>query len=616
MDAFRYVELPDPYIYVIDPTDGHTKAVVDKFFSFLWVERRTEAGELEITAPEDVYWGEVIQEGDYVQFMASSKSEHFREGRRPSNVGRYTMVVETKYTTYDADKGYTTYVKGHSLDILLNRRINLGITTLYLDSVAKNGFISHGTPVSGYDTPYRLNTQKPKEDKGEGYFGLTYKDETSSDRNDSKVPFIIENVASNRTEAEIETWQTPIAELIYMLIDSNCGERCKNVKRRFPNFEIYRNQDIKTSNLIEPLDGKFENLYDLVTDLLKKAHESPIEEVPTDQKKAVGMRLVGWAEGIDGEEYKTIFKMGFELYVGNDLTINGPHKSDDCIVYSRDMDNLISMNYLNGEANYKNVIYFDTGLDYTPDDLWAKQKELEKKNKEKDLLDSSDEAKEKKLELEIDTLEKAIEKLEKKYEDLGLRMPYVSVMDRNQIRLYKTRPDEVDISKYPEGLDRRELYVDEELPFYGSAYGYDFSLPLTSHDDEEEVEWQGRPFLGYRYTIREDPKNDGDKPVFKDRWMQLEWDVNTARSMADIARRTFKQSDNSKENAVEAELNYNAIYQPKRNYDLGDIVTVMGVHHNEIIRDARIDEMAYSIDPSGYTIVPTFTVLPSEDDTL
>lgn len=659
MDAFRCVELPDPYIYVIDPVDGHTKAVVDKFFSFLWVERRSEAGELEITAPEDTFWSKVIQEGDYIHFKASSASDYFREMARPSNCGRYTMVVEAKYTEYDADNGYTTYVKGHSLDILLNRRINLGIvennptpaTEVGDGSRDPNTHALLGTndyrarqrdgylfglagTTNEYVTPAEQE-EKTQEDNGWNYYGLymvTLLDGKNYQFNDPTIPYIIENLISDSPKAPNRAYEAGITagKILTDIVRFNCGDKCLNTNRIFPNFEV-RTDNLASLNLDtmheKSIDGRFENVYDLITDLLPQigtytiqsatrveeedpeTHEKHMVDHVQSSQTYLSMRMVGWTEGVRGTKYSTVFKMGFELYQGRDLTITGPYKDSAPVIYSRDMDNLISMNYLTGEANYKNIIYYDTGHDYTPDDIWKKNKEIEALEKEKDLLDIEDqkekEKKTKELDDKIDKLNKEVDKLKEEYENRGLRIPYISVIDRTQMDKFFNGTAQV--GNYPSGLARREMYVDDDLPFVGAS---------APEDDNEEVDWQGRPFLKYRYTIRHeaDSNVENSKPTYEDKFLAVDWNYNTQYSINPIAKTTFKDPDNSKEDDVEAELNYNAVYQPKRNYDIGDLVTVMGLHHNEITRTAQIDEMAYSIDSSGYTIVPTFTILPIEDD--
>lgn len=663
MDSFRDVSYKNADIYVIDSVTGETKAVVDRFYSLVWTERYLETGEFELSGPEDAEWASVIAEGDHLQFTQSMESEH----------GRYTMLVESSYTVWDAEEGYTVYANGRSLDCLLDRRINMGIVRW--DSWGDKGYsefswyaipptsqpVSDGKDPDGW--PHKMN---PTTDQG-------YIDEVKPGGREWHVvtPFPIkELVPKNRVNGN----ETHSKQLIHDLIDYNMGENAKE-SRRFENFEIAEfpvktdenGVDVYQNQIPEEIDGRFESVLDLVLKVL---------EFYEGKKDALGLRLVAEMRQDEPGSPDTHMHMTFELYHGVDRTIDNKDGNRP-VIYAKDWDNAITFEYCHGMANYKNSIFYNTGLLYTPDDIY----ELEKFLKCISLINDAIgfESSPVKATLNPDASEDEREQWEERKAELerlkGLCDKYITLMDtviayhpkinpaptttaddlraiRDRLQTHRTALDgcitDAEVSEerrkelddereYLEDLqktieDRRDKLQKEdddagyEEVYYGT-YGRRLADGSWKEQDSYVLPDAGPVGVGrregyYENTPVEDINSDwsGRFGEFEDEDeketthplnFRPDW-PHYCSSMKKSERREANK-EMSKEDTLEVTVNYNVMFKPTVDYRVGDLVTTMGIRNNEDVRVMRCDEMTYSIDASGYTIVPAFTLLVEEN---
>lgn len=149
-DLFRNTSLGTAVIMVVDPVTGNVKANIDRFYSFIWTERYMECGDFELEGPIDELWAGQVQEGDYI-FFSHSSSGYSSNGR---GVGDYCMVVESKYTKTDAEKGKSVFLNGRSLECYLERRVNFGCRYGTMRSL-KDGYLIHN-PTPTQNAKYGL----------------------------------------------------------------------------------------------------------------------------------------------------------------------------------------------------------------------------------------------------------------------------------------------------------------------------------------------------------------------------------------------------------------------------------------------------------------------------
>lgn len=695
MDDFRDVSLGDCDVYVIDSVTGHTKAVVDRFYSLIWTERFAEAGEFELSGPEDTVWAGVIAEGDYLHFTASGTGTG----------GRYTMVVESRYTTWDADNGYTVFANGRSLESLLDRRINLGLTKFdKTDWKHYEEFKWYAYSTTGQPDPMDMSTWPHKRNMtGDRDEYLDYSDEYVV------TPMVIQSIDSGTTPKG-----SSITTAIYNLIECNMGPSAKESRQFGDTFDVYdpkswlrddeKHRQISIANPYyadEPIDGRFENLYDLITDLLSQ----------TDRyRNALGLRLTGEMRQVSQGSAETVFHMTFEVWQGRDLTIDN-NMGNDPVIFAKDWDNAITLEYVHGEANLKNSLFYDTGLLYTPADIYELEQlissidlenqaiqiemnypeppELPQRGDYDDDYDYQEAMEQYNEALENyqdqmrrlgqlkAKMDKQVTRLEREIRtrDEELARPGLSEDDRkklndrkaeDQTRLDKLRhrrgqinenhefkvPDNADegtkkslerkekerqkaLKSEKEGLDelnktftaRKERLEKEddnqgyEEPYYGT-YGRDYANPAWTNvawSDADQgpigfdrremyykndpVDWMSQRWTGRFGEYRYDTDDDGNEIAWYPDWNYY------CETMHQTARTELKKDENSREDTLEATVNYNVMFKPTVDYDVGDRVTVMGIWNNETVREMRCKEMVYSVDSSGFTVVPSFTLL-------
>ncbi len=712
MDSFRDVSYSDADIYVIDSVTGRTKAVVDEFFSLVWTERFNECGDFELSGPEGTMWAGVIEEGDYLHFTGSGV------GRG----GRCTMVVESRYTVWDADDGYTVFANGRSLECLLERRVNLGLVKYDpTDPKAYEEFkwyayapIHPNDPMDMSAWPHKRNFTGDRD--------LYY----PMDDQHIVTPYAIERIDRSNSAQGADVIGT-----IYALIQSNVGPDAKESRQFGDTFDTYRYPTYRTDSkdedgryheytgepfhMPEPMDGRFENLYDLIVELL---------EATARYKNALGMKLTGEMRQVSEGSADTVFHMTFEVYQGRDLTIDN-RDGNEPVIFAKDWDNAITLQYVSGEANLKNSLLYDTGLTYTPADTYELEQllssldlenqaiqieanypeppELPKREDYDDEYDYNEA-----MEQYDETMEnyekqmRALERLKTKMEkqatrlerelrtrdeeiarvDAELAKPDVSESDKKRLeeekskiegrkkedqeRLDKLRyrrgqidenhefkaPDEADeatkkslqrkekerqkalkaeqdaISELNETLTKRKEAREKEYDdrgyeevYYGT-YGRDYANPNwtdASWSDADQgpigydrremylqkvpVEWMRDRWTGRFGEYSYDTDDDGADIMWYPDWSYF------CETMHRSSRTELKKDDNSRESDLEATVNYNVMFKPLTDYNVGDRVTTMGIWNNESVREMRCQEIVYSIDSSGYTVVPSFVMI-------
>lgn len=679
-------------IYVIDHETGQTKAVVDEFYSLRWTEKFNECGDFELSGPEEpepgrrASWVDNTAEGDYIQFTYSSTGHG----------GRYTMVVESFYTEWDADNGYTVYANGRSLDCLLERRINLGWAVQPLGCSPYDEYKwmaapygTRPTDTNHYPTwPHQIH---PTADLDEDY-------------NDPRDDNIVQPFAVERIDRESSVQGCDIFDTCYRLVEWNAGDLAKD-SRKFDastahTFNLYydRSWDKNLYHSPDLIDGRYEDVYSLVTKLIAYT---------ADKLEALGLRVNGEMRQVVAGQPETRFYMTFELYPARDRTISN-EDGNDPVIFSRDMDNAITLNYVHGMANMKNSVFFDTGLRYTPSDVYEVMNLLQSIEYEESAIDFE------KSPLETDTSQmdedqlKSWEERRQKWEELKSDMDAHIALLENEIKLRdqelasaNARIAQIDEELKTEGLskwrtealnnergvlirirdgmpdrkkedqerldslrrhrsaiDNRNERSDEEkeklddekeslddlkeklderkedMTDEDSKLGHEEVYHATLSRNSANPEWdkKGNVYYG-SWTLpdagpvgidrREFYMQDEALPFMNELWANRfndydiedhtipDWDTY-CEMITRKERKEIVKKENSAEDDMEATVNYNVMYMPPFDYDLGDVVTVMGIHTNESVRKMRVDEMTYSIDSGGFTVVPAFVMLDKD----
>ena len=649
MDSFRDVSYKNADIYVVDSKTGKTKAVVDRFFSLVWTERYLKVGEFELSGPEDAAWTTAIAEGDCLHFTQSMESEF----------GRYTMLVESVYTVWDADDGYTVYANGRSLGCLLERRINMGVERW--DSWGDNSYEEF---TWGANPPILVNDEHDP-------MGWPYKVDPTADEDvigtmrpggslwRVVTPFPIRKLIPD-DETEFGEYNT--ASLIRALVDCNMGGNAKE-SRQFENFEIAENLP-EGYTIEEALDGRFESVLDLVQQIL---------DMSAGKRHAVGMRLVGEMRQDEPGSPDTHFHMTFELYSGADRTIDNADGNNP-VIFARDWDNAITFEYCHGMANYRNSVFYDTGMTRTPDDVYELEQYLKAISLIGDCIgfetspikanpgdmdeDQREQYEERKKSLErlkqkcdlclsrlnsaisvhgsikpspettVDELDSIRDRLRTHRNALNGAITDAEVSDKRKKELDDEREylDDLDETIQKRSDELTQDHDDEgyEEVYYG-MYGRrladptwpdqmtDYWMPDAGPTglNRREGYWQNDPWkvISSKWSGRFGEFQDDydDEPEFFGTSARQDWAYFCSRMKETERRQANKEM--SKEDTLEVTVNYNVMFKPTVDYRVGDLVTTMGIRNNEDVRVMRCDEMTYSIDASGYTIVPAFTLL-------
>lgn len=653
MDSFRDVSYKNADIYVIDFTTGETKAVVDRFFSLVWTERYLKVGEFELSGPEDATWAQAIAEGDVLQLTQSMTGDN----------GRYSMLVESVYTVWDAEKGYTVYANGRSLGCLLERRINLGLVR-YDAWGEKNyeeftWFAAYQTDSPNYQDPdIWPHKMKPTADRDR------IDQMNHPGGSDWKVvtPYPIEKIVPS-DQLIGSPWMDKT--LIVRLLECNMGKDAKPT-RQFANFDIAPIDGLPQHSLIEEKDGRFDSVLELVEGILSDYE---------GKRDALGMRLVGEMRQDEPGSPDTHLHLTFELYQGVDRTIDN-EAGNTPVIFARDWDNAITFEYCHGMANYRNVIFYDTGMTYTPDDVY----ELNQIDKAIDLIDDcigyeTSPIKANPGEMDEDEREqyeekkRKLEKLKQTCDKYISRLYTVIARHPNVKPTPETTVDEIQsiqdrLRRHREALngcitdaevsderkeeleDERDYLEDEQEKYqkrleyiqqdqetrgyeevYYGTYGRRLADPSWPEQDSQympdagptgygrrEEYWQNDPWgeitsdWSGRFGEYDDEDDDETEHTsnFREDWVYF------CQLMKQQERRQAN-NEMSKEDTLEVTVNYNVMFKPTVDYRVGDLVTTMGIRTNEDVRVMRCDEMTYSIDSSGYTIVPAFTLLVEDN---
>lgn len=88
---------------------------IDRYKSFIWVERYNECGDFEIKVPIRKGIFENVNLGDYVEIDGTDRK----------------MIVETIETTSDPDSGDMIIISGRSIESILDRRVETRLNTRY-----------------------------------------------------------------------------------------------------------------------------------------------------------------------------------------------------------------------------------------------------------------------------------------------------------------------------------------------------------------------------------------------------------------------------------------------------------------------------------------------------
>lgn len=746
LDPFRDGSLGTPTIVVVNPVTGEAKCTVDRFYSFIWTERYREAGEFELEGPIDEFWAGQVEEGDYIFFSHSGYSYAF------GGASLTAMVVESRYTKTDAEKGKSVFCNGRTLESLLDRRVNFGCRYGTMRSLKDGYLISN--PTSGGNAGYGLaitdcSYKGRLYNSSDGYRPDWY-DHHAPLRTYELVPEVVAGVnpyyfyeyialvavACNcgplaRTNRQFEYFTvqgTPYdarshpavydpfrfktlvkglqrdkytADGWYDAIDRSkeamaddtdvklveatlpyiqSDQQYEETRFDWQDFANYPepiseqwfkdnySQEFYDSLHIchDPYSGIGDTVYDIVTHCLDKCD---------GLDGGWGMKLTasaqtgksdGWftdpgiANANDADPTKKNrphdnghVKLRFELYKGRDLTINGPHANDgQAVLFSEQNDNVKYIDYLHGEADFKNVLFRTTGLEYVVEKVWALNLAIDLCQRRiyaaENFQNVSDDERFKNdldsFRAQLEDLKSQREKILDSMSKLGLSQQYFSaeVRDRNG----KTKAS----VHYPSGVQRREMISTEGTKadtfiesdqlqpgggdrIEGPQANLDYGRIVDSMAGESGVtgnmavsmDYQGRATQTMNAYYKEeegDPKKP-DEP-WKDYWYMKTFSPNWSKYAAQLTEsntNTIKLKANSKTRDIETEVDINAFQIAGRDYYVGDLVTLaMGVSAykdvqpgKDTVKTMRCDEIVYSIDGSGFTAIPTFKILEDPD---
>lgn len=334
--------------------------------------------------------------------------------------------------------------------------------------------------------------------------------------------------------------------------------------------------------------------------------------------------------------------LAFELYKGRDLTVNGPHKDDGkAVIFSEVNENVKYIDYLHSTVNEKNVIIRLTGLEYTVERVWEFDwrireldsivKELDNKQTLGQTLSEDDQKRREASQSELDKLKAERENIQKGLEQIGMTQQYYST-------LYRDSNDPRYSEHYPTGITRREMCSTEDtksdsfVSAVTDPYVYDDYNNEDYQMQSAEVVYPGRAAktVDVWRRIRRNYDDSGSGTT-KEEWkldrQYPQWGLY-AEKLSASNRAFLDKRENSVSNDIETEVDYNAFQIAGQDYNVGDLVTL--VANMEDLRTAygkdyqwkanetgfrtmRCDEIAYSIDSSGFVVVPTFKILEDPD---
>lgn len=350
-------------------------------------------------------------------------------------------------------------------------------------------------------------------------------------------------------------------------------------------------------------------------------------------------------------------ELAFELYKGRDLTINGPHNNDgQAVIFSEDNDNVRYIDYLHSQSDYKNVVYRLTGLEYTVERIWNidwniryKQSLVRQIDNEQTALPDGQqlsEARQKDRERynsELESLKADRENIVKSLEAMGMQQQYFSAEVRSLPNY-----DYMD-QHYPVGLNRIEMVSSEETKsdtFISDAQkrldtDVVKAIPDPAKESRELAEspvYPGRAAetMDAWYKKQFKYKDSQGKDATKDYWEKYvfypQWHTYVSQ-LKESNVNTLKLRANSKSRDIETEVDFNAFQIAGKEYYVGDRVTLVANVDDLVnaqfsrdpksdtgelianpIKTMRCDEIAYSIDSSGFTVVPTFKILEDPDE--
>ena len=752
-DAFRSTNLGEPVITVVDSVTGEAKCTVDRFYSFIWTERYMGYGDFELEGPIDELWSGLIQEGDFIFFSHGSYSYAF------GGAYRTAMIVESKYTKTNAEKGKSVFCNGRSLESLLERRINFGCRYGTLRSF-KDGYLINN-PTQGGNANYGLaltdcSFKGSLVSSSDGYRPNWY-DHHAPLRTYELVPEVVSGVSpyyfyeylalacvacncgslarTNRQFEFLSVQGTPYdaskfpdeydpfrfkslvkgierykykADGWYYAIDRSKTSMANDTDLKYPTdtlsgitadqlYEETRFDWQDFANYPQPISEEYfkqnysqafydslhvcrdpysgvgNTVYDIVSHCLEKCD---------GLDGGWGMKLTadlqagkpkdwftdpGVAANQDADTSRSSnpharghVELGFELYKGRDLTITGPHASDgSAVLFSEENDNVRYIDYLHGEADFKNVIIRTTGLEYAVEQIWNLNLSIEQNQRYiymyENMGDQGDEGvreqRQKRLEEKRSLLEQQKterDNIQESLNKLGLSQEYFSteLRDRNG----RIGSD----VHYPTGILRRELvsteqtkadtFIDSEqltadnghviaegdpkmFPNYAGALGpTDIPTQATgvSANLSVTMDYMGRAqqkmYAYYKQKVNTVENKQEDRWYYRE--FSPDWNKYTSQ-LTDSNVNAIKLKKNSKTRDIETEVDFNALQIAGREYFVGDRVSLassvssygdVGQIWGNVVKTMRCDEIVYTIDGSGFTAVPTFKILEDPDD--